>query len=479
MNTERTVALVGRPNVGKSRLFNRLAGRRIAIVHDQPGVTRDVNTVDVDGDYTLLDTGGIGLDAKDQALVIARDSTQTEALIDAAEQQVFVAIEAAKLILFVVDGRAGMTPLDEMIADRLRRQNKPVILIANKIDDPSHEPDAAELGRLGFGNPLLVSAEHGIGEDAMRRGIAEVLGEKPIDWEVPDAEERRVRMCFVGRPNVGKSSLCNRLLNDERLVVSEVPGTTRDSVELDLDFQTPTGAAWRFRLVDTAGMRKRTRLSSSVEYFSIKRTEDAIAGSDVAFLVLDAKTGVTHQDKTLAGQVLEAGRALAIIVNKWDFAVETFAGEGLTGFEDEADFRKQFLHALKKELFFLPDSPVIFASAKTGFSMDRILKAARRIDQNLERRLATGKLNRVLRETMDRQSPRLSGGKRFKLFYAVQVGSRPLRIRLFCNQSARLEESYKRYLEKAVQKEFELAGCPIWFSLVGKEKRYLEGASHG
>ena len=459
MNQNRTVALVGRPNVGKSRLFNRLAGKRISIVHDQPGVTRDVISEELD-QYTLLDTGGIGLTGK-----------MTPEIIQAAtEEQADFAIAAADLILFVTDGRDGFTALDEMVGGMLRSTGKPILLLVNKIDQPDLEDAVHEFSRLGFGVGLPVSAEHGRGMDELEMHIIKHLGPKP---EIPeDSEPRRIRISFAGRPNVGKSSLCNRLLNSERMIVSEVPGTTRESVERDLDYESKGEGTWRFRLVDTAGMRRKRKVDSSLEYFSNLRTKGAIESSDVVFLVIDSIDGVTKQDQILAESILDDGRALAILVNKWDQAQDTFRSGRIEGYESLKDFRDAYEESIRKELFFLPDSPVIFASALTGFAIERIFKTARQLDAIQDTKLPTGELNRVIGNLLERQPPPSVRGKRFKVYYTVQVGMRPFRIRLFCNQPHRFESGYKRYMNKGFQSHFGLPGCPVRFLLTGKEERY-------
>lgn len=453
------VALVGRPNVGKSRLFNRIAGGRDAIVHDRPGVTRDVLARDVEGQFTLLDTGGIGLPEKDAP----------RAIVQAVEEQVFVAVESSDLIFLVVDAREGIVPLDEEIADRLRRQAQcPVRLIANKCDNDRVADNASEYARLGFGQPITVSAEHRIGIGRLRKELFSLLPE-PV--ERCGEPEPRIRIAFVGKPNVGKSSMTNRLLSSERLIVSDVPGTTRDSVQLDLDFPFAAGHTGRFRLIDTAGVRARSKVDSSVEYFSNLRTRNAIDNSDVVFLLLDAKTGVTRQDKALAGEVLDAGRALVLVVNKWDLAAEAFRSGGVDGYKNADDFRKNYLKAARKELFFLPASPVLFLSAKTGFEVESILSTAERIDHIQRMTLPTGQLNRTLHDLIEERKPRRLHGKPFKLFYSVQTGNQPFRFRLFCNRPEKFEDTYRRYLENGLIETFSLEACPIRFDLVGKEKR--------
>ncbi len=474
----RSVALVGRPNVGKSRLFNRLVGRRVSIVHDQPGVTRDIVSEEVNGDYLLMDTGGLGSDLPNTPKVIA----------EAVAEQVDFAIQAAALVLFVVDAVEGLTVQDEQIAVRLRRFRKRTVLVANKVDHAGREGNVHEFLKLGFGEPIAVSAEHGVGERELREAVEARLGPKPeaapaaeggaepVEAEAKEPREAdRTRICLAGRPNVGKSSLGNALLKSERLIVSEVPGTTRDAVRVDLDYPAPNGDIWKFQLIDTAGRRQANRVDSSVEYFSALRSSQAMVEADVVFLVLDAMEGVTKQDKMLAGEVMESGPGLAVVVNKWDYALKKFAREPLPGYENEADFRKAFVKAVRRELFFLPDSPVIFTSAKEGIAVEEILKKAREIMRRVERPLPTGQLNRVLQELVERNPPHFRDGRRFKIYYALQTGKQPFRIRIYCNQAGKLEEGYRRYLETGVLAAFDLKGCPVRFELVGKPKQTKAG----
>jgi GTPase len=458
----RTVAIVGRPNVGKSRLFNRLARRRISIVHDQPGVTRDIISVEVkEGNYTLLDTGGLGL----------QDATTPSQIIKASEAQVDFAINAATVILFVVDVREGLTALDTRVAQRLRKSKKAVILVANKADQGAEKVEGLEeYYRLGFGEPIFLSAEHGNGEAEVRNAILAKLGPDERPEEPADHDSKRLTLCFVGRPNVGKSSLSNRLLKSDRLIVSDVPGTTRDSIELSFDYRSKEGKLWPFRLIDTAGIRPATKLSSSVEYFSRVRSIDAIHQADVVYMVLDAMDGVTQQDKAIAGEVVAAARPIVVIVNKWDLVFAAIRRGDLKKYKDERDFREKFEKALYERLFFTPGAPVIFVSALTGHDIERMLKSARNLDQRLAKKLPTARLNRTIIELADRMPAPSIGGQRFRVYYATQVGNRPFRIKLFCNREEKLTEQYRRYLEAGLVKEFELDGCPIHFDLVGKKK---------
>lgn len=463
MSLPQSVAIVGRPNVGKSRLFNRLAGRRISIVHDRPGVTRDVVVADSPKGYTLMDTGGIGM---------LPEMTPTE-IQQATEDQADFAIRAADLLLFVVDGREGLIPLDETLAIKFRKMGKKPVLVVNKLDEAEKNYSISEFARLGFEQTVGISAEHGHGMDNLLSTIAGRLPPPPAPAD--EDVESRTKIAFIGRPNVGKSSLCNRLLNMDRLIVSDVPGTTRETVELDLDYQVEDqDDVWRFRLFDTAGLKRKKRIDSSLDYFSAVRTKHAVESVDIVFLVLDAREGVTKQDKVMAHHVLSEGRALSILVNKWDLALESFRKDPLPGYEDEKDFRKSYLKSLRKEFFFLPDSPVSFVSAKTGYSIKDFLQVAKDLDSRMDKTLSTSALNKLIGDMWEHRPPAKIKGKRFKVFYAVQVENRPFRIKLFCNREERLNDQYRRYLEKGIQQKFGLSGCPLKFSLAGKEARYQE-----
>jgi len=457
----RTVAIVGRPNVGKSRLFNRLARKRISIVHDQPGITRDVISAEIaDGAYTLLDTGGLGY----------KGSDTPAALTAASEAQVDFAIATASLILFVIDGLDGLTSLDAKIATMLRRSKRPVRLVVNKADFDDDKVDLAEAYRLGLGEPIRVSAEHGRGESDLRAAILEALGPVPPE-PAPTGEARPLGVCFIGRPNVGKSSLSNRLLQSDRLIVSDVPGTTRDAVELPFQFKGRDGELYPFRLIDTAGIKAATKLASPVEYFSRLRSLDAIKNTDIVFLVLDALEGVTQQDKAIAGEAVKEHKPIVIVVNKWDLVTSAFKAKG--GFEpykNERDYREKYEAALFARLYFTPGSPVIFVSAVSGYEVDRMLNAAVKLHRRLDAKLPTAKLNQILGYLTERNPPPAVGGRRFRIYYATQTGTKPFRIKLFCNREEKLSEQYRRYLEAGVVEEFDLHGCPVHFDLVGKEK---------
>ena len=466
----RSVVIVGRPNVGKSRLFNRLARKRISIVHDQPGVTRDVISTEVDDGYTLMDTGGLGL---------KEGETSSAAIIAASERQVGFAIDTASLILFIIDGLDRVTALDDRIARSLRQGGKPVILVVNKADFGEEKVDHEGVSRLGLGDPIFVSAEHGRGESELRQAILGRIGNPPEKTEVevvgdaPAGKRPPGPICisFIGRPNVGKSSLANRLLRSDRLIVNDLAGTTRDAIELPFEFKGRDRKMYPFKLIDTAGIKAATKLASSVEYFSRLRSLEAMQRSDVVFLVLDALDGVTQQDKAIAGEAVKDRKPIAVIVNKWDLVHKAFAQDGgIHGYKSERDYREKYERALFDRLFFTPGAPLIFVSALSGFEVDRMLNAAVKLHRTLEKKLPTARLNETLAWLAERTPPPAIGARRFKIYYATQTGNRPFRIKIFCNREERLTESYRRYLEAGLVKEFDLSGCPVEFELVGKPR---------
>ena len=459
----RAVALVGRPNVGKSRLFNRLVGRRISIVHDQPGVTRDLIVAEVDDDrYTLMDTGGIGL--FDRALT-------PDDIAAAVEEQVGFAIAAAGVVLLVADAAEGCVPLDLEVAGRLRAAGKKVIVVANKADTPARDATLPEFYALGFGDPVLVSAEHGRGIDFLRRRILAEIGPAP---ETPRDTVAAIRLALAGRPNVGKSSLGNRLLAAERLVVSPTAGTTRDPSRHRLAWTDPSGKAVAFDLVDTAGRKAATR-QDTLDFYSHRRAQEILGEADVVYLVLDAQQGVTRLDLQLAGELAEAGAGLVVVVNKWDLALEALAKGPLGEHEDERGFRRAFQQAVRRALFFLPDPPLVFVSAKTGLRTDDLLAAAAGVHARAGASIPTGRLNRALQDLLSRRPPRPRSGKLFKCYYATQVSRRPIRFRLFCNTDEPLDDGYVRYLSTGLHDAFDLAGVPLFLELVGKPKQANRG----
>ncbi|MDR3143574.1 MAG: ribosome biogenesis GTPase Der [Puniceicoccales bacterium] len=454
------LVLVGRPNVGKSRLFNRLCGRRIAIVHDQAGVTRDVLAEEISPGIVLLDSGGIGLVSDEKAV-----------LLRAVEEQVDFAIAAADRILLVVDASVGCLPVDFEIAQELRHSGKPILLLANKADVGEQRLQLDSFYALGLGPPLAISAENGQGEETLRREI-ETWAQKHLRPR-PKTDEgiKPITLCFAGRPNRGKSSLINALLREKRAVVSPVPGTTRDATAYHLDFSSTGGESFRFRLLDTAGVQAKKKLASPVDYFSQVRTGKAIAEADIVFLVVDALSGLTRSDQLLAMRVLEAGRGLLLVVHKWDLAETAFREGKLENYRTPEDFQKDFLGAVRRELPSLPGLPVLFTSIHAADGAKILLEEAQGLYARLAQALPTGLLNRTLQRLMEAHPPALAVGRRFKIYYATQTGNFPFRLKIFCNRRERLADSYQRYLENGLRKQFHLEACPLRFEWVEKEGR--------
>ncbi|HEY5036860.1 MAG TPA: ribosome biogenesis GTPase Der [Chthoniobacterales bacterium] len=435
--TSRNVAIVGRPNVGKSALFNRLAGRNIAIVHDQPGITRDrISAPSRRGDFQVWDTGGIGGGGEMELLKEVRMAADA-------------AMKEASVIVFVVDAQQGLTPIDQELARLLRRSQRPVLLAINKIDHPKHENLDAEFTRLGFPEILSISAAHGLGIDSLVEAIEERL---PL--ATPSAQlSTPLSLAIVGRPNVGKSSLINAILADRRTIVSSIPGTTRDAVDI----------AYRhgkddFLLIDTAGIRPRGKHSSSVEVFSVMRSERTIRRADLCVLVVDATMGVTAQDKKIAALMQKAQKPSLILVNKWDL-VKPDRGAKETLAELIADTRER--------LFFLPYAPILIASALTGENIERLFTAIRKIRRAAREHIGTGVLNRLLRDAFAANPPPMSANKRMKLFYATQTRPESERALvtpefvLFVNDPQLLGETYARYLETQIRAAQPFVGLPL------------------
>jgi GTP-binding protein len=457
------IAIVGRPNVGKSALFNRMVGRRIAIVHDQPGVTRDRISAEAEWKgrkYTLVDTGGIGL---------LRGEKEQDIIVKAAIEQVDLAIEAADAIIFVVNVQEGVVPLDAEVAQRLRKSGKPILVAANKVDTQGVEDETADFARLGFNEVFPVSAIHSKGIDALTARAVALL---PTSDEREKPPEAGLKLAIIGRPNVGKSSIINALTKSDRVVVSPIPGTTRDSV--DVPFQVETdGKRESYVLIDTAGMRKARRVNESIEFFSVKRAEDSIARCDITILVLDAEMGITEQDKKIGDKIVEAKKSCIVVVNKWDLMEESVRAAR----EEEMKRRQQkkrreggdaplttlaeFGEWVQEHLFFLDYAPVIFTSAKSGFHLDRLLEAVRYVGAQLQQKIPTAILNRTLHDAVERRQPISSSGHRLKFFYATQIKQAPPIFLLFVNRKELLSSQYKKYLSDELRKAFGYEGCPI------------------
>ncbi|MDF3128365.1 ribosome biogenesis GTPase Der [Kiritimatiellaeota bacterium B1221] len=442
----RTVAIVGRPNVGKSSLFNRMAGRRIAIVHEQSGVTRDrLNAEVIRGEdrFELIDTGGIGvIDHK-----VAGDTIET-GILDQAE----AAIEDAGLILFVVDVMRGITPLDREVAKHLRQSGRTVWLLSNKADNPNLDNQGVEFEEFAF--PIYnVSSLH-------NRGIGELLDD--VVNALPDIEnptiENPLRIAVVGRPNAGKSSIINRLVKGQRVIVSEIAGTTRDSIEVP--FQVGKGESARhYKLIDTAGLRKWGKVKVAVDKYSNLRTEKAIEHADLTLLVLDASEGPTLRDKKIMSLIEKAEAGCLVVVNKWDLA------ENLTT-------QRQYEEALRRELPYLSHVPILYGSANSGFNMKRMVDAIEEVSRNVSTQLSTGILNRILQHAFETTLPPMVKGRRLKMYYATQVGVRPVRIKIFVNSPSLLTSAYKKYLTRCLREKFGMEGAPL--VLIFNRRRALE-----
>lgn len=423
------VAIVGRPNVGKSTLFNRFVGQRNAIVHDLPGVTRDRHyaTTDWAGkDFTIVDTGGFVPESDD-------------VIETAIREQAEVAIEEADLVLFVVDGVEGLVPVDLDIAEILRRAQKKVLLVVNKIDNDTREAALGEFYRLGLGDPLPASALLGrkIGDllDLLTREAKETGEEKP---------DPRLKLAVIGKPNVGKSSLVNALLQENRHIVTDIPGTTRDPIDAILKYYGE-----EILLVDTAGLRRKSKIQESVEFFSTVRTLKSIDRCDVAIILLDAKIGLENQDLRIIQTVVERGRAGLIAVNKWDLI------------EKDTNTASIFEKALREKLRMFDFFPIMFVSALTKQRIYKVLEMAKSIDSEQRRKIPTNELNRALGEDIAGFPPRSRSGKEIKIKYITQVKEKPPVFAFFCNNPILIEDTYRRFLENRIREHFGFAGSPI------------------
>ena len=465
------IAIVGRPNVGKSALFNRVVGRRIAIVHDEAGVTRDRVSAEAEWKgrpFTLVDTGGIGLERGEKT-----DDVMTRETVC----QVDVAIEAADAIIFVVDVQEGIVPLDREVAFRLREAGRPVLIAVNKVDTAKAAPGVDEFTELGFEEMYPISAIHGrhiepLVKAAFSKLPAVPAGNGEEGAGEPDDENRFSNICIVGRPNVGKSSIVNALTKSDRVIVSDIPGTTRDAVDVPFEVETD-GVRQSYTLIDTAGVRKKRRVDNTIEFFSVKRTESAIERSDIVVLVIDAKAGVTMQDKKIADKITSENKACILVVNKWDLVADeiTEARKEQVAERKERNRRgadkapeatlSQFGEWVQGKMFFLSYAPVIFTSAKSGFHLDRLLESIRYVGAQLKQRIPTALLNRTLRDTMDRHPAPTEGNARLKFYYATQTDDAPPTILMFVNRKDLFTRDYSKFLEKSLRKSFGFEGCPL------------------
>ena len=437
------VAIVGRPNVGKSMLFNKLCGQRLSIVEDTPGVTRDRLYAQCDWrgrTFDIVDTGGIELGTDDQILAFMREQAE-------------IAIQSATVIVFVCDIKTGLTAADQDVANMLLRSQKPVVLAVNKMDQVGNlNPDIYEFYNLGLGDPIAVSAVHG-------HGTGDLL-DACFDYFPPEQEEEEdddvIKVALIGKPNVGKSSLTNRILGEERVIVSDVAGTTRDAV--DSYFENEKG---KYLIIDTAGMRKKSKVEDRVEKFSVLRATMAIERADVCLIMIDAREGVTEQDTKVAGLAHEAGKACIIVVNKWD-AVEK---DGKTMDKMRQD--------VMRDLSYMTYAPIVFISALTGQRVDRLFDLINYVNNQATTRITTGMLNSVLADATARVQPPTDKGRRLKIYYMTQAGIRPPHFICFCNDARLFHFSYQRYLENQIRSTFGLEGTPVRMTI--RQKGDQEG----
>jgi len=427
------LAVVGRPNVGKSTLFNKIAGRRVSIVDDTPGVTRDRVYADaewVGRQFTIIDTGGLDPDSGD-------------AMVQQIYGQAELAMETADVILFVADVKTGPTESDADVANILRKTQKPVLLVVNKVDDMHTENfDVYEFYKLGLGDPIPVSAGQGLGIGDL---LDEIIQYLPIqNGTQPDDDA--IRVAVIGKPNAGKSSLINRILREDRLIVSDTPGTTRDAVDSGVSIE-----GQKYVFIDTAGIRRKSKISGNIERYSIIRAVSAVSRADVCVLLIDAEEGITEQDSKIAGLAHEHGKASVIAVNKWDLI------------EKDDKTINVFLKDIDSELGFMTYAPKLFISAKTGLRVNKLYELIHMAYQNHSMRIATGVLNDVLTEAMALNQPPVDKGRQLKIFYGTQVSVKPPTFVLFVNDGELMHYSYKRYIENQIRESFGFAGTPIHF----------------
>jgi ribosome-associated GTPase engA len=424
------VALVGRPNVGKSTLFNKIAGQRISIVQDTPGVTRDRVYADAEWlnySFTMIDTGGI-------------EPERDDIIVKQMRRQAQIAIETADVIIFLVDGKEGITSADEDVANMLRKSKKPVVLAVNKIDSLKEEDNAWEFYNLGIGDPITISASQGLALGDMLDRVVSYFD--PISEE--EQEDEYIRIAMVGKPNVGKSSLINKLLGEERVIVSNVPGTTRDAIDSYLENELG-----KFILVDTAGIRRKSKVKEEIERYSVIRTLASIERADVCILMIDATEGITEQDEKIIGFAHEKRKAIMVIVNKWDLV------------EKDDKTMNKFKSDLQSNLKFLGYAEYLFISALTGQRVHKVLEMAKKCYDNYSKRIPTGVLNDVINKAVLMKEPPVVALKRLKIFYATQVAVKPPKFVFFVNDMQARHFSYERYLENQIRDSFDFKGTGI------------------
>ena len=439
------VAIVGRTNVGKSMLFNRLAGQRLAVVEDVPGVTRDRLYADVELDerqIVLVDTGGLA-------------GAENDRFITQIKQQATLALQEADLLVLMVDAREGLVSLDWEVAEVVRRTGKPVILVANKLESPAL--DASEFAELGFGMPLRISALQGLGIGDL---VDAILPSLPPEEAEPETVEAETAVALLGRPNVGKSAIINALLGEERVIVSAEPGTTRDAVDITVELLGEP-----YRLVDTAGLRRRGKRSQGLEYYSSLRALRALQRADVGVVVMDALEGVTQQDAHIVGEIIDAGCGLVLVANKWDLVQDFGHGEDEPDAQERADIeealRRDFTRMLRKKLSFVPYAELLFTSAITGEGLMEILPSAKWAAQQYAREVDPTLLDQVLREAVMTHQPAYRGGRQLKVYGIEQVATRPPTFVLSVNDPKRMHFSYQRYLANQLRAAFSFEGTPL------------------
>jgi len=454
------VAIVGRPNVGKSTFFNRMIGERVAIVEDRPGTTRDRIYGDTDWngrDFTLIDTGGLELGTDIPVGQVGLNG-QPGDIMKRVQAQAQLAIEEADVIVFMVDARTGITAADEEVAEMLRRTNKSVILAANKADNSARRLDAVEFYTLGLGEPITISSIQGTGTGDLLDVIVDAL---PPEEERPEEEEDEdvVRVAIVGRPNVGKSSLLNAILGFQRSIVSDVPGTTRDAIDTEMEFEGK-----KVILVDTAGIRRRGRVGPGVEKYGVLRASRAIDRCDVALLLVDASEGLAAQDTHIAGEIQDKSKGVVVVVNKWDLAQaqRRAAREGdIPKPNEEIESAERYRKIIAEGLKFIPYAPIVFASAKTGYHVQSLLETVLGIADMRFLRISTSRLNEAVQDAVRRHNPTVNRGKVLKIYYATQARVNPPTFVFFVNDPQALHFSYERYLENQLRAAFGFKGTGI------------------
>ena len=437
------LAIVGRPNVGKSSLFNRLVGEQMAIVQDQPGTTRDRLYGDAEWngvEFTVIDTGGLVLDET----LPGEIELSSEEIVRRTREQAQAAIEEADVILFMVDARSGLTGADEEISEVLRKSAKPVIVAANKAESEERRLNAVEFYQLGLGDPMPISAHHAVNTGDL---LDEIVAAFPPPGE-EEEDENVTHIALVGRPNVGKSRLLNALLGQERVIVSDVPGTTRDAIDTELTYGEGEDAR-QITLIDTAGIRRRGHIEAGVEKYSVIRSLRAITRADVVLLLIDATEGITAQDTHIAGYVLEQFKSMVLIVNKWDLV------------EKDSQTLNEFTAKLRQELNFMPYVPFLFISAKFGQRTNKVLPEALRVAAERTKRVPTAQLNKLMKEATTAHPPPSKPGKWVKFLYATQAETSPPTFVFFVNDAEAVHFSYKRFLESQLREAFGFEGTPI------------------